>query len=348
MAENELRWERFPVASATPRAKTWLLIQQHLGLARTTILAYARAIEGYLAFAAEHQIAIERAGRAQIARYVRDRLARPRPRGTRDQASVAGVGLANATLHQRLTAVRLFYDYLVEEGVRATNPVGRGRYTPGTGFGSARGLLPRYHRLPWVPGDDEWRALLAAARADTLRNRLMLALSYDCALRREELCGLAIPDIDPATRLVRIRPEITKGRRERGVPYTDRTATLYGRYLGARARLARHAGSLFLSEARRNRAHPVTIWTWSKVVAGLAVDAGVAHFTTHTPRHLRLTDLAPSGWDIHAIAQFAGHRSTGTTRQYIHLSGCDLGRRLERSMAQSHAWREHLTAEGLA
>jgi site-specific recombinase XerD len=38
---------------------------------------------------------------------------------------------ANATLQQRLVAVRLFYDYLVEEGVRESNPVGRGRYTAG-------------------------------------------------------------------------------------------------------------------------------------------------------------------------------------------------------------------------
>jgi integrase/recombinase XerD len=347
MPEHEIRWERFPVASATPRAMTWLLIQQHLGLARNTILAYARAIEGYLAFAAEHQIDVEQAGREHIARYVRDLLARPSPRGERVRRLDSGVGLANATLQQRLTAVRRFYDYLVEEGVRATNPVGRGRYTAGKGFGGERGLLPRYHTLPWIPDDQEWGRLLAVARAEPLRNRLMLALAYDCALRREELCGLAIPDIDPANRLVRVRPEITKGRRERIVPYTDLTSALYGQYLAERSLLSRHAGPLFLSESRRNRAHPVTIWTWSKVVARLADGAGVARFTTHTPRHLRLTDLARSGWDLHEIAQFAGHRSTETTLRYIHLSGRDLTRRLARGMAQIHAWREQLTAEAL-
>jgi integrase/recombinase XerD len=31
----------------------------------------------------------------------------------------------------RLVAVRLFYDHLVEEGLRETNPVGRGRYYTG-------------------------------------------------------------------------------------------------------------------------------------------------------------------------------------------------------------------------
>jgi integrase/recombinase XerD len=39
----------------------------------------------------------------------------------------SGSGLANATLQQRLVPVRLFYDCLIEEGLRESNPVGRGR-----------------------------------------------------------------------------------------------------------------------------------------------------------------------------------------------------------------------------
>jgi len=31
----------------------------------------------------------------------------------------------------RMVPVRLFYDFLMEEGLRESNPVGRGRYTPG-------------------------------------------------------------------------------------------------------------------------------------------------------------------------------------------------------------------------
>ncbi len=347
MAESTIRWERFPRIAAADRAKTWLLIRQNVGLAPNTILAYARALEGYLDFTATHHIAIDRASREHVALYVHDLLSRPSPRGTAVRRLDSGVGLANATLQQHLVAVRLFYDYLVEEGVRETNPVGRGRYTAGRSAGGTRGLLPRYQTLPWIPADDDWLRILQVARTEPLRNRLMLALAYDCALRREELCGVETRDIDPANRLVRIRAEITKGRRERIVPYTLLTSTLYAQYLGERRLLSQQAGPLFLSESRRNRAHPLTLWTWSKVVARLAAASGVTRFTTHTPRHLRLTDLARSGWDIHEIAQFAGHRSTQTTLQYIHLSGRDLAQRLERSMERIHTWRERLTAEML-
>jgi integrase len=115
-------------------------------------------------------------------------------------------------MQQRLTVVRFFYDYLIEEGVRTNNPVGRGRYTPGTGFWRTRerGLLPRYQKLPWIPGDDEWTSILTVAGDEPLRNQLMLCLAYDGALRREEVCTLESGDLDPSHRQVRIRAEVTK------------------------------------------------------------------------------------------------------------------------------------------
>src|SRR5262249_39038393 len=145
----------------------------------------------------------------------------------------SGKGLSNATMQQRLTVVRLFYDYLMEEGLRANTPVGRGRYTPGTAFGGARerGLLPRFRKLPWVPSDDQWQAVLVAARSEPLRNQLMLNLAYDGALRREELCSLESADLDPAHRVIRVRAEVTKGRSERHVRYSGETEQLLAAYL---------------------------------------------------------------------------------------------------------------------
>jgi site-specific recombinase XerD len=289
----------------------------------------------------------DRATRADIAAYVRDLVQRPHPHRSASAPRAADAGLANATLQQRVTVLRLFYDYLCEEGWRTDNPVGRGRYTPGTGFGGTRGLLPRYQKLPWIPTDDQWITVLAAAHHALLRNRFMLALAYDAGLRREELCALHTHDIDPAHRLVRIRAETTKGRQERVIPYSEATDHLLVMYLRDRRTLSTAPGPLFLSASRRNIARPVTIWTWSKVVRGLATRSGVLQFTTHTPRHLRLTDLARADWDIHEIARFAGHRSIQTTLLYIHLSGRELADKLARGMAQIHAWRSTLTREVL-
>ena len=332
--------EKWPVLGRHERAAEWLQIWSDLGRAPRTIDAYARGLGEFLLACERDGVAPEAASRVHIAAFVRELRARPSRSGANVLALDSGAGLSNATLQQRLVPVRLFFDFLVEEGVRESNPVGRGRYTPGrAGGGTARGLVPRMVKLPWIPAEDEWLQILEVFRSEPVRNRLMLALAYDSALRREELCSLRTDDIDPAHRTLRVRAETTKTRQERVVPYSASTGVLLGEYLRHRTSLSRARGPLFLSESRRNAAQPLTLWTWSKVVRRIALAAEVTRFSTHTTRHLCLTDLARMGWEVHAIASFAGHRSTESTLRYIHLSGRELSARLNASMSHLHAWR---------
>lgn len=338
---DEIRWDRFPRVQGTAEGKKWLEIQHMLGLAANTVEAYGRGLEDFLRWCESAHVEAVSAGRAELAGYVGDLRSRQGPRGKGVVGLDSGAGLSNATTQQRLTAVRLFFDFLIEEGRRDTNPVGRGRYTAGKGFGGKRerGLLARRKRLPWIPSDDEWRRLLDQARGEGIRNRCMLALAYDAALRREELCTLDSGDMQPAHRLLRVRAETSKSRQDRVVPYSETTGVLLAAYLAHRRELSRKRGPLFLSESRRNRAEPLTLWTWSKVVRRIADAAELPRFSTHTLRHLCLTDLARAGWDLHEIARFAGHRNLSVTQQYVHLSGRDLAHKLESGMAQIHEWR---------
>ena len=340
---------KWPVLGRHDRAAEWLGIWADLGRAPRTIDAYARGLAEYLEACERNGVDPAAATRAEVAVFVRELRTRPSGRGANVVALDSGAGLANATLQQRLVPVRLFYDLLVEEGVRESNPVGRGRYTPGRPFGGAAGtgraLVPRMAKLPWIPSEAEWLRVLEGFRGEPVRNRLMLALAYDAALRREELCSLRTDDLDPAHRTLRVRAETTKTRRERVVPYSAPTGVLLGEYLRHRAAVSRARGQLFLSESRRNHAEPLSLWSWSKVVRRVALAADVPRFSTHTTRHLCLTDLARMGWEVHAIATFAGHRSTDSTLQYIHLSGRELAAKLASSMTHIHAWRvEMLTS----
>ena len=133
----EIRWERYPNVACNEMPRTWLQIGANLGLASNTIGAYGRALEDYLAFSAAQSADILIANREHISAYVHHLVARRNPKPPNVVLLDSGIGLANATLQQRLTAVRLFYDYLIEEGRRVSNPVGRGRYTPGRSFGGA-------------------------------------------------------------------------------------------------------------------------------------------------------------------------------------------------------------------
>lgn len=328
------------------RAVEWLRVWADLGRAPRTIDAYARGLAEYLEVCERDGVDPLVAGRAQVASFVRELMSRPSRLGVNTVAIDSGSGLANATLQQRLVPVRLFYDFLVEEGVRSSNPVGRGRYGARRTVGSGgRALVPRLVKLPWIPTDQQWRDVLVVFRDEPIRNRLMLALAYDGALRREELCSLRTDDLDPAHRMVRVRAETTKTRRGRSVPYSAVSGALLSDYLRHRGTISRSRGPLFLSESRRNHAEPLSLWTWSKVVRRVALAADVPQFSTHTTRHLCLTDLARMGWELHTIATFAGHQSTDSTLRYIHLSGRELSDKLNRGMAEIHTWRISLLTD---
>lgn len=338
--------QKWPVLAEHEHAVAWLGSWQDLGRAPRTIDAYGRGLAEFLVLCDRETIDPVTAGRPDVALYVRELHERPHRRGKNVLMLDSGVGLSNATIQQRLVPVRLFYDFLIEEGVRDSNPVGRGRYTPRHGGrATTRGLLPRVAKLPWIPTEAEWLAILAVAAGESLRNRVMLALAYDAALRRQELCSLHTSDFDPAHRTLHLRAETTKTQKARVVPYSAPTGVLLSAYLVHRATISRARGPLFLSESRRNYGEPISIWTWSKVIEKIAAAAGVLQFSTHTTRHLCLTDLARMDWELHQIATFAGHSQVESTLKYIHLSGRDLAKKLNTGMNQIHQWRVAMLAQ---
>lgn len=333
---TEIQWTLYPYVAELEHAKTWLGIQKKLLRAPKTIDAYARGLNDFLSVCRRFAIRVATATKGDIASYVEEMACRPRPQARGSLHRYGTVGLANKTMQQRLTAVRLFYDYLMETGIRDSNPVGRGRYTPGTGFNGLRerGLIRRFEKQPWIPGDEEWEGFLnVLVREEFLRNQVMAFVSYDGALRRSELVSLELSDIDFSHQKITIRSDTTKNGVGRIVFYSDATSDLLCLYVQHRqgvlkTHLKTRSRALFVSESRRNRGEPLTFEMWNKSVQKVARRADLPLFTTHTFRHLRLTDLARCKLELHEIAMYAGHRSLKTTHQYIQLSSAELEERV--------------------
>ncbi|MBA3712359.1 MAG: site-specific integrase [Pyrinomonadaceae bacterium] len=335
---SDIRWTLYPRVAACPDAKAWIEIQRKLLLAPKTIDAYARALNDFLGVCDHLEIVASSATRSSIASYVDEMVHRSLPNSLHPNTEHAVCGLANRTMQLRLTAVRLFFDFLIEVGLRTDNPVGRGRYTPANGFyGTQRGLLPRYEQPPWIPSDEQWDHFLnAVLREESLRNQVMVFICYDGALRRSELLSLTLSDIDFPHQKITIRPEVAKNKSGRTVFYGDATSELLCSYIQHRQCLLNSCSGarpveLFISETHRNRGRPLTYEMWNKIVQRVARRAELPLFKTHTFRHLRLTDLARCKLDLHEIALYAGHRSFKTTHQYIHLSNTELAERVRQA-----------------
>ncbi len=337
----DISWEYYPLVSSNELAHAWLQLQANLQLAPKTIEAYGRSLNDYLDFCTRYGVAPETITREQFALYVQDLASRPHRRGANILSFESGSGLANATMQLRITVARLYHDYLIERQLHPDNPIDRGHYVPGKGFGGVRqrGLLTPIHKLPWIPSDEEWRNVLKTLKDESLRNQVMLLLAYDGALRREELVTVELGDFDFAYCQIRIRAEHAKNEAERVVGYGKKvTSRLLEQYLRERRTLSAKRGPLFLSTSRRNPGQPLSLVMWSKIVEGIAARIGLPQFTTHTPRHLRLTHMARAKMELHEIATYAGHRSIQTTLRYIHLSGIELTEAVSRSLAGFEQW----------
>ena len=286
-------------------AERWLKLLSNLGRAQATLSAYRSALHHYFAFCCQHRIEPQKARFEDLAAYISPQLpGMPFP-------------AASATLQLRLSAIRLWYDFLMYLDLCTVNPLPRSG-APGM-LGSGRGLVPRVVKLPRIPEDTQWQSFLF---------RLMLALTYYGALRRSEVTSLSIEDFDFAHRLIRIRAETTKSRRERMVCYSQAVTPVLAAHLMQMKQAGFVRGALFRSESDRNQGAPLSFWTWSKTVRKWALESGLPDISTHTFRHLRLTHLARAGWKLHELATYAGHRDPATTQIYIHLSGRDLAARM--------------------
>jgi integrase len=300
------------------------------GLSRNTLIAYGRAVEDLIAFAGPLQsLTLNSQTVHGFIAYLRAVRFRPRTR-----KATGAHPLSPATIRQRLVGLRALAEHLVDAGRLDRNPVARGTMRRVGGSHATRGrrgLVPSPMRLPTLPDDAAWARLIEAVRGRQVRDRLMFMLAYDGALRRGELVSLRLDDFDFSSRHILVRAENSKSGANRTVMYSEATGIVLATYLPERRQLHVGGPDLFLSASARNRAQGVGGFTWGLVAAALAREASVSGFSTHTLRHLRLTDLARAGMDVAEIARYAGHRSIESTLLYIHLSGRDLARAFQRA-----------------
>jgi len=236
-----------------------------------------------------------------------------------------GQPLGWTTQASKLTAVRMLLAWATRTKHLLVNP-------------AADMELPRLpKRLPRaVLSVSEAERVLAQpdlATALGLRDRAILEVLYSTGLRRMELVGLDLPDLDAERAVVLVREG--KGKKDRLVPIGARAIAWVHQYLDAvRPRLvrARDPGALFLS-ARGGRIRPTRL---TERLHRYVVAAGVGKpGSVHIFRHTMATLMHDAGADIRDLQEILGHAQLSTTEIYTHVSI----ERLKAVHAQTHPAR---------
>ena len=169
-------------------------------------------------------------------------------------------------------------------------------------------------RLPVVLSPEEVTRLINSAR--NLYHRTLLMTLYSTAMRRAELCGLKVTDIDSQRMMIRITQG--KGRRDREVPLSRKlleTLRVYWRWMKPQT-------YLFPGTIRGIRADvPITpnlVWLACRQAAQAAGIHKPIH--PHSLRHSCASHLLEAGADLRTIQLLLGHSRLEHTLVYLHLS----------------------------
>jgi integrase/recombinase XerD len=259
------------------------------GASRNTLLAYRRDLEA----ASESIGSLEKAGVAEVGRL-----------------GGAWAALAPSTVARRSAALRRFFGFLLDEGVRPDDP-------------SAALPRPSLQRpLPKVLDANEVEAMFVAVseRASsgeplTLRNLALLELLYGSGLRATELVSLPRRAFRAGQPFLMLRG---KGDKERLVPVSSRAAVAVQNWL---SHVPNESPWLFPS----GKSHLSRVRLF-QLVRGMAALAGIAphRVSPHVLRHAFATHLLAGGADLRVLQSLLGHADIATTQIYTHVDAARL------------------------
>ena len=221
---------------------------------------------------------------------------------------LAGRSYSPRSIRRKLSSLRTFYKFVRMTGRRSDNPA---LEVPSPKIGKP---LPKALTVREV---EKLLNTTLAGRNEVmrLRDRALLEVLYGSGIRRSELVGLDLEDVDLERHQMRVVGG--KGNKDRTVPGITRAAADAMRmYLSHRPRSAESA--FFLSRLGRQLSDSSVYKLSGKLL--VAVSGISEGATPHTMRHSFATHLYENGADLLMIKELLGHESLATTQVYTKVS----------------------------
>jgi integrase/recombinase XerD len=218
--------------------------------------------------------------------------------------------LSPSTVARRAAALRRFFGFLVDDGLREDDP-------------SAALPRPRLERpLPRILDEAEIQRMFQAAEdraasgeSAAVRNLALLELLYGSGLRATELVSLPRGSVRAGQPFLMVRG---KGSKERLVPISTRADAAVHCWLN-------HVpgDALWLFPSAKKHLSRVRLF---QIVRAMAGDAGISadRVSPHVLRHAFATHLLSGGADLRVLQSLLGHADIATTQIYTHVDSARL------------------------
>lgn len=209
--------------------------------------------------------------------------------------------LKNTTISRRISALRTFYNYLLEKGLVKSN-IFLNVKNP-----KLEKKLPNYLNYTEI---EELLASIDTKTDEGLERRLLIEMFYSTGCRVGEMVNVKISDIDFSSKTIKV---MGKGSKERIVYYGDYASKYLEDYLKNKDK----KGYLFTNK----RGEKLTIEEVEYIVRDIMKHISIkTHVTPHTLRHTFATHLLNNGADIRTVQELLGHANLSTTGIYTHVS----------------------------
>ncbi len=225
------------------------------------------------------------------------------------EAKEGNKGYARVSISRKLTVLRSFYQFLVQQGLFSITPVPSGRSF------SVKLDKP----LPVFLGQKEVQRLLETPDESTamgIRDRAILEVLYACGVRLAEIQSMDIPHVNFDRQEILVRG---KGSKERLVVFGQHAAAALRRYLQeSRPELASGTEPAMFLNRYGKRLSRRSIEKLVERYSGQAQTRDGVH--PHTLRHTFATHMLEGGADLRVIQELLGHSSPNTTQIYAHVT----------------------------